>query len=162
VKEEMKVEEFEVIYQKHFKEVYYFTLSLCKDSNLAEDLVHESFLKAMKYAHKLDDVMNLNSWLCKIAKNTFLDYLDRNKKKIALQEMDFQDEVDIEKDFLQKESLKEVHKVLKKLEEPYKEVFLLRIYANLSYKEIGTVFNKSEAWSRQVFHRAKKKIKERL
>lgn len=56
----------------------------------------------------------------------------------------------------------EAHKVLHKLQEPYKEVFTLRVFAELSFKQIGEIFNKSDGWARVTFYRAKNKILEEL
>jgi hypothetical protein len=47
-------------------------------------------------------------------------------------------------------------------EEPYKEVFQLRIFGELSFAEIGSIFGKTETWARVTYHRARLKIKERM
>jgi RNA polymerase sigma-70 factor (ECF subfamily) len=56
----------------------------------------------------------------------------------------------------------EIHKSLHLLDEPYKEVFSLRIFAELSFAEIGELFKKSESWARVTFHRAKTKVREAI
>lgn len=61
----------------------------------------------------------------------------------------------IEVTYLQKERIFELHKVLHCLSEPYKEVFSLRVFSELSYKDIGVLFSKTESWARVTFHRAK-------
>lgn len=48
------------------------------------------------------------------------------------------------------------------LEEPYKEVFMLRVYGELSFRRIGALFGKTENWACVVFHRARNKLKERM
>jgi len=48
------------------------------------------------------------------------------------------------------------------MEEPYKEVFQLRVFGELSFKEIGSVFGKTETWARVTYHRARILIKERM
>lgn len=53
-----------------------------------------------------------------------------------------------------------IHEVLHSLEEPYKEVFSLRTFGELSFKQIGSLFQKSENWACVTYHRARKKIKE--
>ena len=47
-------------------------------------------------------------------------------------------------------------------EEPYKEVFWMRTFGELSFKEIGEIHGKTESWARVTFYRAKQKIKEAL
>ena len=56
----------------------------------------------------------------------------------------------------------EILKILHQLEEPFKEVFTLRIYGELSFKQIGEIFHKSENWARVTYYRSKLKIKENL
>jgi len=45
------------------------------------------------------------------------------------------------------------------MKEPYKEVFSLRIFGELSFREIANIFNKSEHWACVTYHRAKEMIK---
>lgn len=56
----------------------------------------------------------------------------------------------------------EIHKVLHRLSEPYKEVFSLRIFGELTFREIGMLFGKSENWARVTYYRARVKIREEL
>ena len=62
----------------------------------------------------------------------------------------------------QKESSLEIHRILHNLDEPYKEVFYLKVFSELPYSRIAEIFNKSESWARVTYHRAKLKIKEKL
>ena len=55
-----------------------------------------------------------------------------------------------------------IHKILHSLDEPYKEVFSLRTFGELSFKEIANLFSKTESWARVTYHRAKKIIIENL
>ena len=64
--------------------------------------------------------------------------------------------------FVNQESAFEIHKVLHKLDEPYKEVFSLRVFGELSFQQIGLLFNKTESWARVTYHRAKIKIQEEI
>ena len=68
----------------------------------------------------------------------------------------------IEDKYLSKESAFEIHKILHKLPDPYKEVFSLRAFGELSYEQIGELFGKTETWARVTYHRARLKIKEEL
>ena len=61
-----------------------------------------------------------------------------------------------------KELAMSIHKFIHELGEPYKEVFNLRVFAELPFKEIGGLFGKSDAWARVTFARAKLKIIERM
>jgi len=154
--------EFEQIYQQYFSGVYQYALSLTNNPTFAEDIVHETFWKAMKKADQLDDISNLNAWLCRIAKNTFLDELVKSKRDTPILDLDFPSDSDIERTYIQTEQAKVVSEVLRQLDEPYQTVFTLRIIKNQSFREIAASLGKTEVWARQVFRRAKTKIKEKL
>ena len=68
----------------------------------------------------------------------------------------------IEEDFFSKENVLRIHKELHQLPEPYREVFTLRVFAELTFAQIGELFAKSESWARVTCYRAKLKLKERI
>lgn len=67
-------------------------------------------------------------------------------------------EHDFVKDLVSKEQTMKVHKLLHNLEEPYKEVFNLRVFGELKFREIGEILDKSEVWAKITYYRAKAKI----
>jgi len=68
----------------------------------------------------------------------------------------------IEDAFSVRETAFAIHRVLHALEEPYKEVFSLRAFGELSFKQIAELFGRTETWARVTYHRARLKIKEEL
>ena len=103
-------------------------------------------------------------WICQISKNTYYDYLKKNKKYAPEQEDETEPvlSMDLLQDFSDKETAFQVHKALHKLAEPYKEVFSLRVFGELAFADIASLFGKSESWARVTYHRACKKIREEL
>ncbi len=61
-----------------------------------------------------------------------------------------------------KEQVLQIYKIIHEMEEPYKEVFWMRTFSNLSFKDISLFFGKTESWARVTYYRAKCKIKEVL
>lgn len=55
-----------------------------------------------------------------------------------------------------------IHQILHTMDEPYKEVFQLRIFGELSFQKIGQIFGKTENWARVTYHRARLKIQEKM
>ena len=143
----MKKKDMNAVYQEHAKQVYAFLFRMCQDPHLAEDLLQDTFLKAMEHMDAFDGKCKLTTWLCQIAKNTYYDYLRKNKKyadtEIVLDGI-ADEELTPEEKVLSKEAAKEIRMYIHQLPEPYKEVFLLRFYAELSFREIGQMFGKSE------------------
>lgn len=68
----------------------------------------------------------------------------------------------VEEQFVRRDEAARIRKILHEIPEPYKEVFMWRVYAELSFKQIGQIFGKSENWACVTYHRARLKIKERM
>jgi RNA polymerase sigma-70 factor (ECF subfamily) len=158
------VDNFEMIYTQYFDSVYRYTLSLCRNETTAEDVISETFMKAIGAIDKFKGECSVNVWLCQIAKNTYFSLLKKAKGEEIL---DF--DVEIESGFsdfterlLDKASALEIHRCLHTLKEPYKEVFTLRTLGVLSFAEIAELFNKTESWARVTYHRSKQKLREAL
>ena len=76
--------------------------------------------------------------------------------------MQNENQVPIEQNIFEKEAALHIHKVLHNMQEPYKEVFSLRVFGQLSFGEIAGLFSKTESWARVTYHRARKMIGEKL
>lgn len=159
---------FEEIYELYFKDVYLFVLAMSQDSYIAEEITQETFYKALKSIHKFHGTCSVKTWLCQIAKNTYLTYLKKQKRldggkvreDIGSQQEEKSESA--EAIYLRKDEALSLYKVLHYLEDPYKEVFTLRVLGDLSFKEIGEIFERKEGWARVTYHRAKFRIQELL
>lgn len=160
----MTKRDFETLYQENFSSIYRYLLKLCRNQYLAEELTSETFFKAIKAIDKFDQRCNLNSWLCQIAKYSYYDYLRKNKRLVELDSLVEQENsnINIEKQLVDSITSEEICKKVRSLEEPYKKVFMLRIMNELSFKQIANVFGRSENWACVTYHRARKKLKERM
>ena len=151
--------DFDGLYNDYADDVYRYAFSLCGNKYTAEDITSETFLKAIKASDSFKGDCNVRVWLCQIAKNTYFN-LTKQRKFIAEMPADIPSGDDLELKLLDRIQSFEIHKTLHLLDEPYKEVFSLRFFAELSFAEIGELFKKSESWARVTFHRAKNKIRE--
>lgn len=153
--------EFEAVYTRYFRDVYRYALALTRDEQTAEEVTQETFFKALKSLDKFDGRCKVYVWLCQIAKNTYFTMCQR-QSRAGPAESEPVDPVALEERLLTKESAFEIHRILHRLEEPYKEVFSLRTFGELSFRQIGELFGKTESWARVTYHRARLKIKEEL
>ena len=156
------MEDFDKIYAEYYSEVYKFVLTLCQNHTLAEEITQESFFKALKSIDSFNGNCKLSTWLCRIARNTFYSYTKKHNRQVDYPLDIILSDVNIEEQFADKETAYTIHKVLHKLNEPYKEVFWLRIFGELSFAQIGALFEKTESWARVTYYRAKIMIKEEL
>jgi RNA polymerase sigma-70 factor (ECF subfamily) len=101
----------------------------------------------------------VKTWLFGIAKNEFLNNAKRaDNNNLPLENASNAFENDIEHKFGDRFQALEIHKLLHNLDDPYKEIFTLRVFAELKFADIGDIFGKSENWARVTFYRAKEKI----
>lgn len=75
---------------------------------------------------------------------------------------DVEAEISIEQQIEDKDISLHIHRKLHQLPEPYREVFTLRVFGQLSFKDIANLFSKTENWARVTCHRARKMIVEKL
>lgn len=154
------MKEFEKIYSEYYDIVFQYVLSLCKNKLWAEEITQDAFFKALKNINTFRGECKLSVWLCQIAKNTFYSTSKRQQRHIdyPLENIPFNES--IEEKLIDKETAFQIHRALHLLDEPYKEVFWMRTFGNLSFKEIGILFRKTDSWARVTYYRAKMKIKE--
>ncbi len=153
---------FEKVYREYYTPVYRYLLSMCKDSHTAEEITQETFFKALKNIEKYDPSQKMLTWLCTIAKNTYFTKAKKAGRCEELTDSIADTEDSILDRIIDSESSMEILKSLHGLPEPYKEVFTLRVLGSFSFKRIGDIFGKTEAWARVTFFRSKAMIKEKL
>lgn len=165
--------ELDDLYQEYAKMIYHFIYLKCNDRDLAEDIVQTTFLKAIMQINSFHGECKISTWLCQIARNEYLNhcrkhnrqqsydmYLDNDRGFPVGQESCLHDAV-LEK-MIQDEQTDSIRKILNGLKEPYREIFMLRIYGEYSFEEIAEAFHRSATWARVTYYRAKEKIKEEL
>lgn len=159
----MDLPDFGRIYTEYFSDVYKYVLSLCRNESLAEEVTQETFFKAMRNIDKFNGDCKLYVWLCQIAKNTYFTLAKKQKHIAPGEDVEHQDfSADIESTYLDKENARRLHILLHNLNEPYKEVFTLRVFGELPFSQIGELFDKTDSWARLIYYRAKKQLQEDL
>ncbi len=152
--------DFEDIYYLYFREVFLYIRSLSGDENIAEEVTQEAFFKALKSIDSFDGSKDIRAWLFTIAKNTYFSYYKKNKRNIVYDSLDYIPDtgVTITEHLSNKEDAFIIHQFLLPMEEPYKEVFSLRVFGELPFEKIGKLFGKSAGWARVTYHRARMKV----
>lgn len=155
--------DIEKIYKLYFKDVYRYLYSISKNASLAEDITQDCFFKALKNIDKYDGSKDIRAWLFTIARNTLYTHYKRENIYCSYEETEEKaDESDHLEIMIQKDTVADIEKIIDEMEEPYKEVFKLRHYGELSYDEISAMYKKTAGWARIIFYRAKKKILEKM
>ncbi len=161
-----KVIQLEQIYKAYFSDVYRYVLSLSGNESAAEEITCDTFFKAMKGLSKFRGDCDIRVWLCQIAKNSYYSYIKKENRNTTLDEEIVSGLADTEKPAEEKvqdrDDAEHIRELLHELNEPYKEVFMWRVYGELSFRQIGELFGKTENWACVTYHRAKTMISRRM
>lgn len=153
----------EALYTACFPKLYRFALSLTRSSAEAEEIVHETFLRAIQSAGKLPDNGNVDAWLFRIARNVHLSRLRKQKREVGDAALDaVASGMDVEDCLISRDQAQHILRILHTLAEPYKEVFTLRALGDVGYAQIAALFGKGESWARVTYHRARLMLTERM
>ena len=158
--------ELEDLYARYFRSVYRYLLSITRDQNLAEDLTADTFMKALEGIKDFNGSCDIRVWLCQIGKNSYYSHLRKQGRIDVVAELPEDKgpfpEASMDTRLMNEETSQRIHQILHHMKEPYKEVFTLRVFGELSFKRIGEIFQKTENWACVTFHRSRKKILEEL
>lgn len=152
------MDEFEALFQTFSPMVYRFLPSLCGDGDLAEELTAETFYQAYLHIGKFRGDCKVETWLCQIAKNAFFKEQKRRKRTAGEPPEDLPVQDGLLAALEDKAQALEIHRRLHTLKEPYREVFMLRVFGELAFREIADIFGKTESWAKVTFYRAKDRL----
>ncbi len=160
------MEEFDQIYKTYFHDVFLYVRSLSKSESIAEEVTSETFFKALRAVGKFRGECDIRVWLCQIAKNCYYTYLKKHPALANLEEAERANELQstdtVEERIIDKSKVMQIHRLLHDLNEPYKEVFTLRVFGELGFREIGDIFGKTDNWACVTYHRARSKIIDKM
>ena len=152
----------EEIYREYFKDVYLYILRLSGNEQIAEDITSDTFFKAIKGINSFREDCDIRVWLCQIAKNSYFTYLKKHKHLKSIDETQLINlpsiETNPEDKAVDKDLAERIRLVLHDLPDTYREVYMWRVFAELSFKEIGQIFGKTENWACVTYHRARMMI----
>jgi len=151
------------LYRKYQRELYLYLYSLCKNHELAEDLLQETFLKALLALP--DGHTNMRAWLYMVARNLFFNYSKKEKQKA---EVEMSEEVPDEKAntmldvLLAEERSRLLYLALQRLDTAKREVLLLQYFAGLSQRDIAAVLHLTPENVRVLAYRGKRELRSHM
>ena len=152
----------ERLYEACYMRVFSYVMTLTRDRHQAEEITQETFFRAFTKLNSFRGESDEVTWLCAIAKNLFADETRRRSRQGAMPGEAVSREKGVEQGAVERDASFRIHLALHDLEEPYREVFELRVFGELSFGQIASIFRKTENWARVTFHRARAKLKERM
>lgn len=153
------MEDIKQAYEHYFDTVYGYLFTLTGGNHdLSEELTQETFYRATRKISGFRGDCKMSTWLCQIAKYTFYQSLDKSRRR---REVPLDDAVELamqeetEKTYIDEEMKLSMYKMIQQLSSPMRDVVMLRLTGELSFREIGDVLSQSENWARVTFYRAK-------
>ena len=147
------------VYEQYFDTVYGYLYTLTGGNpDAAEELTQETFYRATRKISEFRGDSKLSTWLCQIAKFTYYQSID---KKTRLKEVPIDAALELNEDSAAEKEVEDaeikvnIFKRINALGSPMKDVVLLRLSGELSFREIGDVLGRTENWARVTFYRAK-------
>ena len=153
------------IYRTYERMVYQVLYMRTHDAHWSQDLLQETFLRAVTSISRYDGSCKLSVWLCQIARHVLWQELRKRGKTDFAELADSIPDPgnpDAETQVLQSEDRVGLYRAIHRLSEKEREVVLYRITGELSFREIGEILEKSENWARTTFYRAKLRLREEL
>lgn len=138
-------EAFESLVKKYQKNIYYLCRRMTGAHQSADDLSQETFVKAYFSLSRFKEKMNFFPWIRRIAVNSTLNYLKKTEKEKPLSKEPQINSFNSEPNFNQK-PLDRIHQdeldiklreSIQKLPKEQKSVFILKVFEDMSYKEIS-------------------------
>ena len=152
---------FEQIYHLFANASYALAFRICNQHNVAEDVVHDAFIKIMNNVSKFRNDGSFSGWCRRIVTCEALDRLKKANRVHLVIEDDLVDGEELElfqQDWL--DAVIDIDKLIQQLSPNYRAIFILHELEGYSHKEIAELFDKSESFSKVTLSRAYASLKQ--
>lgn len=164
------LENYNFIYKKYYRKIFFLTLKMTSNEKIAEDLTQEVFIDIIHCLKKLKNIDLFEAWLSKIAMNkvnTHRKKILAQKEKIFTYDSEILNNIpntnfSLETEILKKDFNKEFLKLIKELPEKKQRIVILYYYENFSINEISTIENIPVGTVKSRLHTSKKILKNSL
>jgi RNA polymerase sigma-70 factor, ECF subfamily len=156
------IDAFEELYHRYKRHIFTFCLKLTGDRSLAEDATHDAFLRMHQAIHTLHDASVFRTWLFTIARNRVFSQLNKQRRNDSLGTGSvWTDETPLTlAENADEASI--IRSCIRTLKVEYREVLLLREYAQHSYEEIAAITGDTESSVKSRLFKARKALAEKL
>ena len=152
----------EKIYKEYSKTVFRYLYAKTGDIHISEELTQETFYQAIRSIRNYDGSCKVTTWLCAIAKNQLLKYYRKHPRHCDIDDIADLTDNTLSADYFSEEGKVEILRAMHGLPEAMKEVMHLRIFGNLSFRQIGDIMERSENWARVTYYRGNLRLREKL
>ncbi|SHE77987.1 RNA polymerase sigma-70 factor, ECF subfamily [Psychroflexus salarius] len=161
-----KEEAFAALVEQHKVRLYWHIRNLVKIHEDADDVLQNTFIKVFKNIKNFKGESKLYSWMYRIATNESITFLNKKAKKKNISVPELKDFIlnSLESDvYFEGDAIElKLQKAIETLPDKQKQVFLMKYFENLPYKDISEILNTSEGALKSNYHHATKKIEKYL
>lgn len=147
------------LYKEHYHGALLYIYSICGNYHLAEDIVSDSFYKALTSYNDTEERFKL--WLFRVCKNALVDYIRKNKRNVEMDE-NLSDKTDVADTVIAQGKYRALYHAVEILDDEYREAVTLFYFNDMSIAEIAVIMNKTDAAVKVTLYRARKKLKKLL
>jgi RNA polymerase sigma-70 factor (ECF subfamily) len=156
--------DFSLLYDAYLDKIYRYIFFKTRQKETAEDITSDVFIKALSKIRTFDSSKaSFSVWIYRIARNSVIDHYRSRKETVNIEDAwDLASDDNVEKDVQTNLSLKQVEEYIKKLKPEQRDLVVLRVWQDLSYKEISEIMGKDENNLRVSFGRIVSTMKKEL
>lgn len=155
------------IYDRYADRVFHKCLSLCKDRNTAQDLMHDVMVKILTNLTKFKGTSDFSFWVHSVTYNYCMDFLRKKKRKITTEPEDdtvfdrvATDEIERENKILHELKLEQLERLFEDLDPQEKAILLLRYQDGHSVKNIAKMLELGESAVKMRLKRSRDRLAE--
>jgi RNA polymerase sigma-70 factor (ECF subfamily) len=136
-----------ILINRHQSKIYGFIYSKISDRDISDDIFQDTFVKVIKTlkSNSYNEEGKFLPWVMRIAHNLIIDHFRRNKKMPMFRETEefsifsimTDHSLTVENQMISDQVQEDLKKIIEELPEDQKEVLIMRIYQDLSFKEIS-------------------------
>ena len=130
-----------MLLDRYQKPIYNLAFRMVNNIDDAADLTQTVFIKAYEKLKSYNDRYEFYSWLYRIAVNTSLNFVEKNKRQDLLGDRDVLQGSDVEDELESMERVEKLEEAILELRPEYRIVIVLRHFHDLSYDEMGTILD---------------------
>lgn len=151
---------FEDIYKKYGRLMKYVAYNILRDDSLAEDAVHNAFLKLIKYLDRIDDIdcHKTKSFVVIVTESVSKDMYVKRKREATVNIEDNEEEIIIDPPDFESMDTHIIADAIGKLPDIYRDVLILKYVHQYKESEIGEILGINSAAVRKRIQRAKEKL----
>lgn len=150
------------LYKSYYKILYNYVYVMTLNRHDSEDIVQNTFLKAMNGIAGFRGSSSIKTWLLKIAHNECVNYFRKNTDAPVPDNLTIVREDTLSNQLCIKEDVRKILLFIQAQEEPVRSLMILRLIRENSFAEIGEILNQTEVWCRVTFFRTKKRLLDEL